>query len=149
MDTRPQESRKGPPAQGHALGGGAAVLHGPHERPPLPRPRPALHPALALRGGPWPLPTPAPTPQPLQLGADDQLLPAAALRAAEGRREAAGACQGRSQEKSVSVRVEGTQGGPVEAHQAGAERRLTAQAANAAGPKEQARDHAAGLLRER
>lgn len=51
--------------------------------------------------------------------------------------------------KSVSVRVKGTHCGPVEAHQAGAERRLPAQAANAAGPEEQARDHAAGLLRER
>ncbi|KAB0356651.1 hypothetical protein FD754_000807 [Muntiacus muntjak] len=36
VDTRPQESRKGPPAQGRAPGGGAAVLRGPRERPPLP-----------------------------------------------------------------------------------------------------------------
>ena len=40
------------------------------------------------------------------------------------------------------------QGGPVEAHQAGDERRLLARAADAAGTAEQARGHAAGLLRE-
>ena len=46
----------------------------------------------------------------------------------------------------VSVRVEGTQGGPVAAHQAGGERRFPARAADAAGAAERARGHAAGLL---
>nr|XP_030690438.1 protein O-mannose kinase isoform X3 [Globicephala melas]XP_030690446.1 protein O-mannose kinase isoform X3 [Globicephala melas] len=153
------------PAQGRAPGGGTAAVHGPHERPPLPVPRLALHLAPALHGGPHTLSL-----WPLQDGADEQLLPVAVLRAAEDRSEADEACRGRSreemgadlhpappgtptsvtprglgglipllgvqqwtealeaswgvrqsrrQETGVSVRVEGTQGGFVAAHQAG------------------------------
>nr|XP_030690456.1 protein O-mannose kinase isoform X4 [Globicephala melas] len=102
------------PAQGRAPGGGTAAVHGPHERPPLPVPRLALHLAPALHGGPHTLSL-----WPLQDGADEQLLPVAVLRAAEDRSEADEACRGRSREESVSVRVEGTQGGFVAAHQAG------------------------------
>ncbi|CAI9156081.1 unnamed protein product [Rangifer tarandus platyrhynchus] len=117
-DTRPQESRKGPPAQGHA----PAV--GPLFSMALVNVLLCLFWTSSSSGPGAPRRTlatthPRPDPRPLQLGADDQLLPAAVLGAAEDRRAAAEACQGRSRAKSVSVRVEGTQGGPVEAHQAG------------------------------
>ncbi|XP_049560160.1 protein O-mannose kinase isoform X2 [Orcinus orca] len=82
------------PAQGRAPGGGTAAVHGPHERPPLPVPRLALHLAPALHGGPHTLSL-----RPLQDGADEQLLPVAVLRAAEDRSEADEACRGRSREE--------------------------------------------------
>lgn len=86
------------PAQGRAPGGGTAAVHGPHERPPLPLPRLALHLAPALHGGPHALSL-----RPLQDGADEQLLPVAVLRAAEDRSEADEACRGRSREESESL----------------------------------------------
>ncbi|XP_028337303.1 protein O-mannose kinase isoform X1 [Physeter macrocephalus] len=86
------------PAQGRAPGGGTAALHGPHERPPLPLPRPALHLAPALHGGPHTLSL-----RPLQDGAGEQLLPVAVLRAAEDRSEADEACRGRSREETFCL----------------------------------------------
>ncbi|XP_059765456.1 protein O-mannose kinase isoform X1 [Balaenoptera ricei] len=99
--------QEGAPAQGRAPGGGTAAVHGPHERPPLPLPRPALHLAPALHGGPHAL-----SPRPLQDGADEQLLPVAVLRAAEDRSEADEACRGRSREEKEEAR--GTQ--PTRSH---------------------------------
>ncbi|XP_036694795.1 protein O-mannose kinase isoform X4 [Balaenoptera musculus] len=94
--------QEGAPAQGRAPGGGTAAVHGPHERPPLPLPRPALHLAPALHGGPHAL-----SPRPLQDGADEQLLPVAVLRAAEDRSEADEACRGRSREEMKKRKPEG------------------------------------------
>ena len=81
-DTRPQESREGRPAQGHAPGGRSSPM--PSEHPPLPR----LDQLFTWPGAPGRTLAsahPRPDPRPLQLGPDAFLLPAAVLGAAEDR----------------------------------------------------------------